>query len=170
MARELARLEVSSVRRNIGLAMQGGLGLFLLYIVATGSGITTVSAAILALTGFGLLWFAWRFWLATTSALILTTEGLFDSHGRKFCGFEDIRKVDRGFFAFRPSAGFLIQTKTPVQRGWAPGLWWAFGKNIGVGGATGRPAGKQMADIISVMLTERGAEIKNMDIDDEPPK
>ncbi len=168
MARELARLEVSSLRRNMGLAMQGGLGLFLLYVVATGSGITSGASLILALAGFGLLWFTWKFWKATSGALILTTEGLFDSDGRKFCGFEDIKKVDRGFFAFRPSAGFLIQTKSRVQRGWAPGLWWAFGRSIGVGGATSRPAGKQMADIISVMLTERGTEIKNMG--DKPPE
>ncbi len=160
MARELARLEVSSARRSAGIAMQGGLGLFLLYIVATRPGGEILANVFLAGTGFALLWFAWRFWQATNGALILTTDGLFDDKGRAFCGFEDIEKVDRGFFAFRPSAGFVILCKTPVRRGWAPGLWWAFGRRIGVGGATGRLAGKQMADIISVMLTERGAEIK----------
>ncbi len=160
MARELARLEISQARRTVGIAMQGGLGAFLLYIVAARPGGELLGNLILATTGFAMLWFAWKFWQATSVALVLTTEGLFDDNGREFCRFEDIEKVDRGFFAFRPSSGFLILCKTPVQRGWAPGLWWAFGRRIGVGGATGRPAGKQMADIISVMLTERGAEIK----------
>jgi len=160
MARELARLEVSPSRRSVGVVMQGGLGLFLLYIVATRGGGNLTIISVLGLTGSALIWFAWRFWNATNAALVLTTDGLFDSNGRHFCGFENIVKVDRGFFAFRPSAGFVIHTKAPVARGWAPGLWWAFGRRIGVGGATGRPAGKQMADIISVMLTERGDEIR----------
>lgn len=160
MARELARLEVSQARRTVGIAMQGGLGAFLLYIVAVRSGDEMLGTLVLAGAGFAMLWFSWKFWRATEVALVLTTEGLFDENGRAFCGFDDIAKVDRGFFAFRPSSGFVIICKNPVQRGWAPGLWWAFGKHIGIGGATGRAAGKQMADIISVMLTERGAEIK----------
>ncbi len=160
MARELARLEVSQARRTVGIALQGGLGLFLLYIVAVRPGSELLGTLALAGAGAALLWFAYRFWRATGVALVLTTEGLLDEQGRSFCRFEDIAKVDRGFFAFRPSSGFVILCKKPVQRGWAPGLWWAFGKHIGVGGATGRAAGKQMADIISVMLTERGAEIK----------
>ena len=160
MARELARLEVSPSRRNFGVAMQAGLGLFLLFVVAVQPATNLGGTLILAAMGVFMLWFAWRFWKATAGALVLTTEGLFDSNGRHFCDFKDIEKVDRGFFAFRPSAGFLILLKEPGQRGWAPGLWWAFGKHIGIGGATGRPAGKQMADIISVMMTERGDEIK----------
>ena len=165
MARELARLEVSAARRLVGVAMQGGLGLFLLYLVATRGGGNLGAIALLSLAGFALLWFAWRFWQATEVALVLTTDGLFDSNGRHFSNYENIAKVDRSFFAFRPSAGFVIHTKTPVVRGWAPGLWWAFGRRIGVGGATQRPAGKQMADIISVMLTERGDEIRR-ELDD----
>ena len=160
MERELARLEVSQSRRTVGIAMQGGLGLFLLYVVAMWPSGKFLGALIFAVAGVAMLWFAWNFWRATKVALVLTTEGLFDENGRLFCRFEDIEKVDRGFFAFRPSSGFVILCKTRVQRGWAPGLWWAFGKHIGVGGATGRAAGKQMADIISVMLTERGTEIK----------
>jgi hypothetical protein len=163
MAREIARLEISQARRTIGIAMQGGLGLFLLYIVAMRASTALFGSLILAAMGFLMLWFAWKFWRATNAALILTTEGLFDDNGRAFCTYADIEKVDRGFFAFRPSSGFVIICKTPVQRGWAPGLWWAFGRHIGIGGATGRPASKQMADIISVMLTERGAEIKAQD-------
>lgn len=163
MARELARLEVSQARRTVGVALQGGLGLFLLYIVAIRPSIEMLGSLLLASMGFVMLWFAWKFWRATDAALVLTTEGLFDDNGRKFCTFEDIKKVDRGFFALRPSSGFVIICKTPVQRGWAPGLWWGFGKHLGIGGATGRPASKQMADIISVMLTERGAEIKAQD-------
>ncbi len=160
MARELARLQVSPTRRTVGAALQGGLGLFLLYIVAARAGGALWGGLVLAVAGVAMLWFAWRFWRATEGALVLTTDGLFDDKGRRFCGFADIEKVDRGFFAFRPSSGFVILCKTPVQRGWAPGLWWAFGHHLGIGGATGRQAGKQMADIISVMLTERGDEIR----------
>ena len=160
MARELARLEVSPARRSVGVAMQVGLGLFLLYIVALRGGGNISALLVLGLTGFGLIWSGWRYWHATGNYIVLTTEGLFDSNGRHFCSFDEIEKVDRSFFAFRPSGGFVILLKGRVARGWAPGLWWAFGRRIGIGGATGRPAGKQMSDIISVMLTERGAEIR----------
>ncbi len=160
MARELARLEVSQGRRILGVGLQGVLGLLLLYIVAAQPSGNVAGSFILAAIGISLVWFAWRFWKSTETTLVLTTDGLFDGNGRFFCTFKDIEKLDRGFFAFRPSGGFLIVTKEPVQRGWAPGLWWAFGRRIGVGGSTGRPASKQMADIISVMLTERGDEIR----------
>ncbi len=163
MARELARLEVSSARRSVAVAMQGGVGLFLLYIVAAKTGGNMTASLILAAAGFAMLWFAWRFWHATEAAIVLTTEGLYDSKGHHFCDLSDITKVDRGFFAFRPSGGFVISTKTPIKRGWAPGLWWAYGRRLGIGGATGRAGGKQMADIISVMLTDRGDEIRKMD-------
>lgn len=165
MAKELARLEVSPVKRIFAVGLQAGMGLLLLYLVATQPQATLGWRAILTMFGFVLLFFAWRFWLATGAYLFLTADGLFSSSGRHFCTLAEIAKVDRGFFAFRPSGGFLVATKHPVQRGWAPGLWWTFGKSIGVGGATSRPAGKQMADIISVMLTERGAEILEMDND-----
>jgi hypothetical protein len=160
MARELARLQVSPARRTVGVALQGGLGLFLLYIVAARAGGELWGGLVLAGAGVAMLWFSWRFWRATEGALVLTTDGLFDDTGRRFCGFSDIEKVDRGFFAFRPSSGFVILCNTPLARGWAPGLWWAFGHHLGIGGATGRQASKQMADIISVMLTERGDEIR----------
>ncbi len=165
MAKELARLEVSRFRRLTGVSVQVAMAAFLLFAVATFPMSNLLWAAFLAGFGFALLWFSWRFWCATDTYLVLNSEGLFDSKGRHFCGLDQIDKVDRGFFAFRPSAGFLIRLKTPVQRGWAPGLWWAFGNSIGVGGATSHPAGKQMADIISVMLTARGAEIIDMNKD-----
>ena len=165
MAKELARLEVSRFRRTLGVSVQVFLAGFLLFTVSSNPSTNAIWSLALAALGFGLLWFAWRFWNATEHSLVLTGDGLFDSAGKHFCSFDDITKVDRGLFAFRPSSGFLIRLKKPVQRGWAPGLWWAFGKSIGVGGATSRPAGKQMADILSVMLTERGAEILKMNED-----
>lgn len=165
MAKELARLEVSTFRRYTGVSVQAIMAIFLLFTVANFPSPFVMWSLFLAAFGFALLWFAWRFWNATATYLTLTGEGLFDSNGRHFCTLDQIESVDRGFFAFRPSGGFLIQLKTPVRRGWAPGLWWAFGKSIGVGGATSRQAGKQLADIISVMLTERGAEILAMDDD-----
>ena len=123
MARELARLEVSPARRGFGVAMQGGLGLFLLYIVAVQPLGNATASLILAAAGFGMLYFAWQFWSSTETGLVLTTEGLFGADGRVFCRFEDIEKVDRGLFAFRPSGGFVIICKQRVKRGWAPGLW-----------------------------------------------
>ncbi|MBL4805948.1 MAG: hypothetical protein JKY31_01510 [Rhodobacteraceae bacterium] len=165
MAREFAKLEVSYFRRVIGMAVQVSMGIFLLYTVATLPSASIIWSILLTGLGFAFLWFAWRYWKSTETYLTLNENGLFDSTGRHFCTFDEIEKVDRSIFAFRPSAGFLIRLKTSRQKGWSPGLWWAFGKSVGVGGATSRAACKQMADIISVMISERGAEILAMDPD-----
>ena len=165
MAKELARLEVSTFRRFTGVSVQVIMAVFLLFTVAMFPSPFASWSLFLTAFGFALLWFAWRFWNATSTYLVLTGDGLFDSAGRHFCALNEIDKVDRGFFAFRPSGGFTLKLKVPAKRGWAPGLWWAFGKSIGIGGATSRQAGKQMADIISVMMSERGVEILAMDND-----
>ncbi len=159
MAREFARLEISTTRRVLGAGIQGGLGLVLIWVAATRLTGSMGWRGFLVILGGALLWGAWRFWQSSGVALILTRHGLADSTGRQIFTLDQVDKVDRGLFAFKPASGFLVISKTPVQRGWVPGLWWAIGHRIGVGGATARPAGKQMADILSVLLTERGAEI-----------
>jgi len=67
----------------------------------------------------------------------------------------DIERVDRGVFAFKPSNGFLVRTREPSARAWRPGLWWRFGRRIGVGGVTSANQTKAMSEILAAMLAER---------------
>ena len=74
--------------------------------------------------------------------LVLTEQELVDTSGRLLTRIEDIHRVERGFLAFRPSHGFSLHLKTSQPRAWAPGLWWRFGRPIGVGGVISGAQGR----------------------------
>ena len=130
----------------------------LVYLAAVGR--VAVGLAGLAVVGVGVrldglaLALAHRSYQATARDLILTRRGLYDSTGEELARIDDIVSVDRGFFAFKPSNGFLLRRKTPGPRRWLPGLWWRMGTRVGVGGATNGKAAREMADLI--MLLQKG--------------
>lgn len=82
-------------------------------------------------------------------------ERLTDDSGAELCRLEEIESVERGFVLLKPSTGFLLTLNSPKTGAWAPGLWWRWGRRIGVGGATSRAAGKMMAEAISLALAAR---------------
>ncbi|MXU66580.1 hypothetical protein [Oceanomicrobium pacificus] len=154
-----ARLDVSQNRRYFGVAMLGGLGLLLLYIAAAHPPQELLGLVTLILFGAGALWQGWRLWRATAQGILLTSEGLHLTDGTEICRLDQIRDVDRGFFSFKPSNGFLLRLKEPMPRVWAPGLWWRFHTRAGIGGTTSARQGKEMADAITILLSERGADL-----------
>lgn len=89
------------------------------------------------------------------SRLRFDGQRLTDDSGVELCRLEEIETVERGFVLLKPSTGFLITLKAPRPFAWAPGLWWRWGRKIGVGGATSRAAGKMMAEAISLALAQR---------------
>jgi len=91
----------------------------------------------------------------TAVHLELTEDELRDSRGRLLARIADIKGIERGTFAFKPSSGFLLRLNAPADRAWAPGLWWRFGRSVGVGGVTGSREGKYMAETIAALLSER---------------
>lgn len=150
----IARLMVTPARRMFVAFVQGGLGVLLL---VSAAGLSEPSpAAIFALVAFGLLalWQAARSYRAAGLAILLTREGLYDSSGRLIAALSDIASVDRGFFAFKPSNGFLLRLKARGERAWVPGLWWRLGTRVGIGGATSGRAARDMADVISILLAD----------------
>ena len=80
--------------------------------------------------------------------LMLTKAGIEDQSGALLCPIDEIAKVDRSAFAFRPSTGFLIRLKSPAKSGWHPGLWWRFGTRLGIGGLTSSSQSKAMASLL----------------------
>lgn len=153
----LAELSVSPGRRLFGLAVLGGLGVLLLRMALAGAGGSWLDAVVL-LMGLAALFAAWIMYRATRLSVVLRRDGLFNSAGLCLAAIEDIRTVDRGTFAFKPSNGFLLRTRSGGSRLWQPGLYWRFGRRIGVGGITRAAEAKQMADMLSIMLAERQAE------------
>lgn len=153
--RELARLGASRPRRMMGMVVLGGLALMLLWLGATLPQPGPWQLVFLAagiLFGAGAL----ALWRATAVDLVLTETGLFDTDGRALARMDQIRGVDRGFFAIRPSNGFVLSLREAPGRAWAPGLYWRLGRRIGVGGVTRAAEGKAMADILAIYMAERG--------------
>lgn len=91
---------------------------------------------------------------ATLLGLILTETELRDTSGAVLTTIENIKGVDRGMLAFKPSNGFVIRLKSPAARGWAPGLWWRYSKRLGVGGVTPSGPAKFMAEQIAMRTDE----------------
>lgn len=150
----LATIEASGPRRIMGVAMLAAIGVILIYV-----GMTTPPAAgwliFLLVTGILALWAAVRMWQATTERIELTEEVLRSSDGTVIVRVEDVEKIDRGFFAFKPSNGFLIRSKAPGDRVWQPGLWWRSGRRIGIGGVTPGSQSKALSEILAAMIVQR---------------
>lgn len=157
MAETISELSASPGRRIFGVGVLSFLGLILLRMGLTGRGLEFLDVVVL-LMGFGALLAAWVMYRATMRSVILTSEALTDSEGVVLARLEEIASVDRGTFAFKPSNGFLIRTTSPGHRLWQPGLYWRFGRRIGVGGITRAAEAKAMADLITIKLAERAAE------------
>ncbi len=155
----IATLTTSPTRRIFGTFAQIGVGGMLLYVAAVYPPQHPVGLVFLIALGAVLIWQARRLWLSTGRALVLTRETLEDSSGAVLCRLDEIARVERGAFAFKPSNGFVVLLKEPAPRAWCPGLWWRFGKRVGVGGTTSGRASREMADMIAVMMTDRGPEL-----------
>ncbi|MEE9453546.1 MAG: hypothetical protein V3V13_04080 [Paracoccaceae bacterium] len=158
MTEILVRLEVVQHRRWFGVLLLAGLGGCLLYVAALSRLNVGLNGVLLALVGAAFLWAAWRLYLATADTLILNHEGISCETGGLICRLEDIESVDKGFFAFKPSNGFLIRLKQPGPRAWVPGMWWQIGRRIGIGGVTSPRQAKEMVAMIAMDLREKAAQ------------
>ncbi|MBL4768242.1 MAG: hypothetical protein JKY94_11085 [Rhodobacteraceae bacterium] len=150
----LAVVSVSQVRRWLGVGILASIGVMLLYFAfSTSPGFKPQ----LFLIGVGVaaLWLADKMRRATGLWIELTATELRDSTGRLIVKIDDIKSVDAGFLAFKPSNGFLIRSAAGQSRVWRPGLWWRLGKSIGIGGVTPGSQAKAMSQIILMMIATR---------------
>lgn len=151
----LAVVQPSSPRRTFGVAVLAGLGALLIYVaLARPPANLFWGAFLLGLGGF-FLWGAHRMQMATRGWLELTATELRTNDGVVIARVADIRSLDRGMFAFKPSNGFMLRLSAKTPRSWRPGLWWSLGDRIGVGGVTSAHQTKAMAEIISAMIASR---------------
>jgi hypothetical protein len=142
-------------RRVFAAGTTGLLGLILVYVAASFPPADALWLAFLVLTGAICLYWSWRVWQATSVRLELTRQELREAGGRQLCAIDNVDRVDASVFAFKPAAGFLVHLKEPMDRVYAPGLWWRAGRRVAVGGTTARGEGKAVAELINVMLAER---------------
>ena len=147
----LATMAASPARRILGAGMLGSLGVLTLYMAMTAPP-SPGWLVFLLVVGAASLWCGLRLWQATAHTIELTTTELRCTDGTLIARVEDLDNIDRGFFAFKPSNGFVLRSKRPAARAWYPGLWWRMGRRIGVGGVTPGQQGKTMSEILAAMM------------------
>ena len=155
--RTLATLGVSAGRRALGVGSLWLLAFLVLYVAVTQSPAFGWQAFLVVL-GFAALFVGDLLRRATRTTLELTEDSLQDSSGEVLAHLDDVEKTDRGMFAFKPSNGFLLKTKTAGTFAWKPGVWWRLGRHIGVGGMTTASEAKAMSEIIAFKLAQRDGE------------
>lgn len=155
MSETLVTISASAPRRVFGVGTLLALGAVLVYL-ALGRSHAQLGWQ-LFLLGFGILALvlAERMRRVTAMRLVLTEEGLFDSEGRELARVEEITGIERGMFAMKPSNGFVLRLKSARGRLWAPGLYWRFGRRLGVGGVTAASQTKVMSEVLTALMVER---------------
>lgn len=149
----IATLAASPPRRWTGTVMLSLLGALLIYLAFSVP--FSISQVALILCGIAVLLSASRLFAATSQVIELTKSELRVKDGVVLTELSNIAKVERGAFAFKPSNGFLVSTKQNGPRRWSPGLFWCFSKRIGIGGVTGAPQTKGMAETLALLVAER---------------
>ncbi|WP_106744792.1 hypothetical protein [Yoonia maritima] len=148
-----AIVQASALRRTFAFGVLFALGTMVIY-----TALMQPPAAILLVFmlgfGAGALWLAEKMRRATLSVIELTETEIRDSNGLVLARMDEIIAVDRGAFAFKPSNGFTLKLKTKKPRAWAPGLWWRFGRRVGVGGVTSAGQAKFMAEQIALRIAD----------------
>lgn len=150
----LAVVQASNGRRFLGLASLAMLGILLLYIAFARPPDLGWQVFLIVVGGVS-LWGADAMRRATASRVELTETEIRDADGTVIALVADVISMDRGAFAFKPSNGFLLKTKTPASRDWRPGLWWRMGRRIGIGGMTPGNQTKFMSEILAALMAKR---------------
>ncbi|MEJ6402468.1 hypothetical protein V8J85_06220 [Yoonia sp. 2307UL14-13] len=149
-----ARVGASPGRRAFGYGVLLALGVILIYLPLAQPPAIGWAVMMLAM-GLASLWLAERLRWATRGVILLTENDLRDGDGRILAEIADVREVDRGAFAFKPSNGFTLVLHSKKPRAWAPGLWWRLGRRVGVGGVTSAGQAKFMAEQIAFRVSAR---------------
>ena len=146
----LSVLPASVGRRWMGIIVFFALGVLLLWLgIANSPSFGWRIAFVVG--GVASLWGGDVMRRATADEIVLTREVLRTRSGRILTRVDNVDKVERGAFAFKPSQGFLVRLKTPTEPGWAPGLWWARGTFVGIGGVVSGGQAKAMAEILTAV-------------------
>ena len=151
----MAKIHASRPRRAFGVAVLAALGMLMLYVGLTFPVGDLLWRVFLLVFGAVVLWFANKMWRATSAVIELTETELRTSDGVVIARVDQIRSLDRGTFAFKPSNGFMLRLSDKAPRIWHPGLWWRMGRRVGVGGVTSAAQTKAVAEIIAAMIADR---------------
>jgi len=151
----LAVMRASTGRRALGVGCLGALGAMLIWVGLTRSFDALAWQVFVIFLGALVIWMADAMRRATAQRIELTREGVRSSDGELIAAIDDIESMDRGVFAFKPSNGFVLKTKSKAPARWRPGLWWRMGRRIGLGGVTPGHQSKVMSEMIAALVADR---------------
>lgn len=151
----LAEIRPSGMRRGFAVMVLGALAVLQVWSALVNPPSAVLGVVFLLVSGGCALALAMAMYRVTAVRLVLTETALMEETGRILAPVDRIATVDRGLFAFKPSNGFLVHLTEPAPRHWAPGLWWRWGRRIGVGGVTVAAESRAMADVLSALLASR---------------
>ncbi len=149
----VATLGAMAWRRLFAIAVLAILGIILLYTAATEPLSAVARMALLGVGGFAIFG-SERLRRVTLNPIRLTRTALYDGEDNVIFYIADVKTIDRGVLAFKPSNGFMLRLGVRQPRGWAPGVWWRFGSFVGVGGVTQSSDAKMMSELIAVMVAQ----------------
>ena len=146
----LISITPSPGRRWLGFLAVAGLGIVCLSLAFQPGGILWR----LAFVGLACMAFlsADKLRKSTKDSLELTRTELRTGSGRILAHVSNVKGVERGAWAFKPSNGFLVRLHKPEGRGWAPGLWWQRGRLLGIGGVIPGGQSRAMAELLAALL------------------
>lgn len=150
----LTVVRASAPRRWFGIIVMAALGGLLIYLAMSRPPALQWQVFLIGMGVFA-LWLADATRRATENQIELTHDGLRSSSGEVIALIDEIERVERGMFAMKPSNGFLLRLKKRRQRSWQPGLWWALGRRVGIGGVTPGSQSKVMAQMLEALMVER---------------
>ena len=153
----LATLSASPVRRGFGMVVMYVLGVLLIWLGFRYPPAAFGWQVFLLALGAAVLGLSEMMRRATQLVLELTETELRDSSGTVIASVEQIISISRGAFAMKPSHGFSLHTRRALGRGWRPGVWWRFGRRVGIGGVMPSGQAKVMAEMLAAMVATRDA-------------
>ena len=129
----LMKISPSAFRRWTAVLVFVVLGFVFLWLAIDGSG-ELGWRLFFAVFGAGSFWMSDLLRRSTMQEIELTRDEIRTTDGRVLTLLDNVRKVEKGAFAFKPSNGLLVRLKRPSGRGWAPGLWGQGGTHLGIAG------------------------------------
>lgn len=151
----LASASASVPRRWMGVGMLAILGGLLVYVALATPPQSAGWQGFLIALGLAALALGEKMRRATELSIRLTETGLYDSAGTQIAALDQIARVERGTFAFKPSNGFTLRLTQPAARRWQPGIWWRMGRRVGIGGVMPGAQTKIMAEMLQAMIAAR---------------
>ena len=109
MSDVIVKIQPSLGRRLFGIVVLCVSALVMFNFIFADITQSTMLKVILFVMSVIFLWQAQANLRFANAALILKREGLFDDQGEQICSLSNIAKVDRGWFSFKPSNGFLLR-------------------------------------------------------------